>query len=253
MLERQKKQLNKLADKSNSRFEEMIVQTLYIIFFIAYNLFEVYLIYLIGKYSNKISELVLIVLCFFVNKAVYGKPLHFSNNFICLGVSLLLFYTATQCALNLDLSIIIELKKISNIVGVKESNKDIGHIMDIANICDDNFYLYCGNDELSYLFLTLGAKGIINVFGNIEPKVMKNLINIFNENEYLARIYFFQYYELFKALALDINPIPIKALMNYIGLNVGLYRLPLDLMDENNYNLLLDVYKITKQKSAPLI
>lgn len=105
MLERQKKQLNKLADKSNSRLEEIIVQTLYIIFFIAYNLFEVYLIYLIGKYSNKISELVLIVLCFFVNKAVYGKPLHFSNNFICLGVSLLLFYTATQCALNLDLSI----------------------------------------------------------------------------------------------------------------------------------------------------
>ena len=105
MLERQKKQLNKLADKSNSRFEEIIVQTLYIIFFILYNLFEVYLIYLIGKYSNKISELVLIVLCLFVNKAVYGKPLHFSNNFICLGVSLLLFYMATQCALNLDLSI----------------------------------------------------------------------------------------------------------------------------------------------------
>lgn len=105
MLERQKKQLNKLADKSTSRVEEIIVQTLYIIFFIAYNLFEVYLIYLIGKYSNKISELVLIVLCFFVNKAVYGKPLHFSNNFICLGLSLLIFYTATQCALNLDLSI----------------------------------------------------------------------------------------------------------------------------------------------------
>ena len=86
MLERQKKQLDKLADKSNSRVEEIIVQTLYIIFFIAYNLFEVYLIYLIGKYSNKISELVLIVLCFFVNKAVYGKPLHFSNNFICFQV-----------------------------------------------------------------------------------------------------------------------------------------------------------------------
>ena len=105
MLERQRKQLNKLAQKSDSRFEEICVQTLYIIFFILYNLFEVYLIYLIGKYSNKISELILIVLCFFINKAIYGKPLHFSNNFICLGVSLVLFYVATQCAMNFDLSI----------------------------------------------------------------------------------------------------------------------------------------------------
>ena len=105
MLEKQRKHLNKLEEQSTSRFEEICVKTLYIVFFIAYNLFEVYLIYLIGKYSNKISELILVVLCFFLNKAVYGKPLHFSNNFICLGVSLLLFYVATQCAMNLDLSI----------------------------------------------------------------------------------------------------------------------------------------------------
>lgn len=105
MLERQKNRLNKLVEKSSSSFEEKCVQTLYIIFFILYNLFEIYLVYLIGKYSNKINELILIVLCFFVNKAIYGKPLHFSNNFICLGVSLIVFYTATQCAINLGLSI----------------------------------------------------------------------------------------------------------------------------------------------------
>lgn len=105
MLERQKENLKNLKNNSTSKFEEIFVQTLYIIIFVLYNVFEIYLVYLIGKYSNRVSEIILIVLCFFVNKAVYGKPLHFSNNFICLGVSLLLFYMATQCALNLDLSI----------------------------------------------------------------------------------------------------------------------------------------------------
>lgn len=106
MLERQKKNLNQLKSKSSNKVEELVVETLYIIFFILYNLFEVYLIYLIGKYSNKLGEILLIVLCFFVNKAIYGKPLHFRDNFKCLGVSLLLFYIASQCAFKLNLSIL---------------------------------------------------------------------------------------------------------------------------------------------------
>lgn len=107
MLERQKENLKNLKSKSNSKVEEILVQTLYIIFFVLYNLFEVYLIYLIGKYSNRVSEIILIVLCFFINKAIYGKPLHFRDNLKCLGVSLLLFYVATQCAFTLGLSIIV--------------------------------------------------------------------------------------------------------------------------------------------------
>lgn len=105
MLERQKKNLNQLKSKSSNKVEEIVVETLYIIFFILYNLFEVYLIYLIGKYSNKVGEILLIVLCFFINKAIYGKPLHFRDNLKCLGVSLLLFYVTTQCAFTLGLSI----------------------------------------------------------------------------------------------------------------------------------------------------
>lgn len=103
MLERQRKHLQKL--QKQNKVEEFIVKVLYIIFFILYNAFEIWLVYLIGKYSNKIYELVMIMICFFVNKAVYGKPLHFRDNFICLGVSLALFYIAIQTAFTLNLSI----------------------------------------------------------------------------------------------------------------------------------------------------
>lgn len=107
MLERQKKNLKNLKSKTNSKFEEIIVQIVYVIFFILYNLFEVYLIYLIGKYSHKVVELVLIVLCFFINKALYGKPLHFSDNLKCIGLSLVVFYVATQCSLTLKVSLFV--------------------------------------------------------------------------------------------------------------------------------------------------
>lgn len=99
MLERQKNHLNNL--------EGIFVKILYVIFFIIYNLFEIWLVYIIGKYSNKVYELCLILICFFINKSIYGKPLHFRDNFLCLGVSLMLFYAAIQCAFTLKLSIII--------------------------------------------------------------------------------------------------------------------------------------------------
>ena len=114
--------------------------------------------------------------------------------------------------------------------------------MDVSLICDNDFKLYCGNDDLIYLFLTLGASGTINVYGNLNPKVIKNLIYIFENNEFLARKYFLQHYELFKNLSIEVNPIPIKELMNYVGFNVGACRLPLGEMDLLNREILIKSY-----------
>ena len=41
------------------------------------------------------------------------------------------------------------------------------------------------------------------------------------------------------ALFYETNPIPVKEAMNYLGKNVGLYRIPLDRMSEGKRNLLI--------------
>ena len=105
MLERQKKHLSQLQRQSKA--EEIVVKSLYIIFFIAYNLFEIYLVYLIGKYSNKLYETGVILIFFFINKAMFGKPLHFKSSLLCIGVSLLTFYTAIELTFNFNLSILV--------------------------------------------------------------------------------------------------------------------------------------------------
>ena len=191
--------------------------------------------------------------CLLVTPPYYNKTnnsgliKHFKLIALNVNIPVILYNIPSRTGLNIDIDAICELKKVSNIIGVKESNKDVSHIMDVASVCDDKFSLFCGNDELSYLFLSLGAKGLINVFGNLEPKMFKNLINIFVINEYLARKYFFIYHDLFKTLSIEVNPIPIKALMNWKGLNVGLYRLPLDIMNEKNLKILIQVYENTQR------
>ena len=105
MLERQKKQIENLQKQSSSKLEEKIVEIIYIIFFITYNLFEIYLVYLLGKYYGMVIEMLLIMISFLISKALFGIPLHFSNNFICLGVSFITFYIAIRCTLDCGLSI----------------------------------------------------------------------------------------------------------------------------------------------------
>ena len=197
------------------------------------------------KYQNLGADCILVTPPYYNKTNHSGLIKHFTMIANSVKIPLIIYNIPSRTSLNIDFDIIYELKKIPNIIGVKESNKDINHIVEIASICDDNFSLYCGNDELSYIFLSLGAKGLINVYGNIEPKMIKNLINIFEDNGFLARKYFFMYNNLFKALSLEVNPIPIKALMNYKGLNVGLYRLPLDKMSQNNYQFLVKIYEDT--------
>ena len=91
--------------------------------------------------------------------------------------------------------------------------------------------------------MTLNAKGLINVIGNYDPKILDNLIHIYEENPYLAFMYFKEIYSFLKSLFIETNPIPIKELMNYLGYDVGRYRLPLCVMNEKNKKILIDELK----------
>ena len=199
------------------------------------------------KYEMMGADGLLLIPPFYNKTNKEGLINHFKLIAYSVKIPIILYNIPSRTGINLDIDVLKELKKITNIVGVKEANKDITHIMDLVAICDDKFSLYCGNDELSYLFLSLGAKGLINVYGNLEPKVIKNLINIYDINPTLAYNYFKDYYELFKLIFLETNPIPIKSLMNYLNINVGGYRLPLYKMSDENYNkLILEYNNVSK-------
>lgn len=195
------------------------------------------------KYIELGANYLLLIPPYYVKSNSNGIIKYFKEISSHLDIPLIIYNIPSRVGYNLDIDTIKQLKKIKNIIGIKESNSDINHIIKVANLCDKKFYLYSGNDELSYVFLSLGAKGLINVFGNICPKAMKNLINIYDINPTLAFKYFQYYYDIFDALKVEVNPIPIKALMNYKGFKVGKHRLPLDELSEKNRNLIISYYK----------
>lgn len=196
------------------------------------------------KYQIMGADYLLVIPPYYIKTNKEGLFNHFKLIANSVNIPLILYNIPSRCGMNIDIDVIMKLKEITNIVGVKECSKDINHIIEVSRICDDKFSLYCGNDDLSYLFLSLNAKGLINVFGNIYPSRIKNLIFIYDNNPLLALKYFQSLYPLLNELFIETNPIPIKSLMNYIGMDVGLYRPPLQMMDDFLYNNLINTYEI---------
>jgi len=120
-----------------------------------------------------------------------------------------------------------ELCKLPNIAGIKEASGNIEQITGVAALCGD-CDIYAGNDDHVLPMLALGAKGVISTIGNIVPQAMHELCAAYfaGDIEEARRIQF-SVLPVWKAAFCEVNPIPIKAMMEMMGLCSGELRLPL--------------------------
>lgn len=138
----------------------------------------------------------------------------------------------------------LELSKLPLINGAKEASGDISHLAKCMALCGDNLNFYSGNDDQITAFMALGAKGVISVLSNIAPKLTHDIAMLGLEGKTSESAKFqLQYLDLCNALFCDVNPIPVKAAMCMMGVDVGRCRMPLSPLNEKNEALLRDVLK----------
>ena len=149
----------------------------------------------------------------------------------------------TGCSLSLDC--VEALSKIDNIVGIKEASGNISFAAKVARLCNENFCMMSGNDDMIVPILSLGGTGVISVFANICPRETHDLVAAWMRGDTAtARDMQLKYLDLINALFIEVNPIPVKAAMNLLGMDVGGYRLPLCEMDEKNLAVLREKLKV---------
>lgn len=149
----------------------------------------------------------------------------------------IMYNIAGRTGLNILPKTICELSKIENIVAVKEASGNISQVAEIASLCLDNLDIYSGNDDQILPILSLGGKGVISVLANVAPKDTHDMIKLFLEGN-IKQAYKIQLkaMNLIKCLFSEVNPIPVKAALNMMGMNAGGYREPLVEMEDENYN-----------------
>ena len=143
----------------------------------------------------------------------------------------------TGCAFEVE-----TLKKLSekeNIVALKAASGNLSQIAQVAASCGNNLAIYSGNDDQIVPVLALGGIGVISVLSNILPKQTHEICELFfNGDVAKSKDLQLELLDLINALFIDVNPIPVKAAMNLMGMEVGGYRLPLCSLDETKARVL---------------
>lgn len=173
---------------------------------------------------------------------------HYSRIADSIDIPIILYNIPSRTGMNINPSTLLELSKVKNIVGLKECN--FGQIIETRRLCGDALSIYTGDDINIVPALSLGCKGVISTMSNIIPKETLQIYDTFKAgvNEEAAELQIY-YAELINALFCEVNPIPLKEAMNYLGYEVGECRLPLTSMSKENKELLkttLAMYKIRK-------
>ncbi len=139
-----------------------------------------------------------------------------------------------------------KIAELKNVVAIKEASGNVSQLQELIRLAGDKMDVYLGEDALTYVGMTLGAKGVISVAANVVPKMMCDITNGWMRGEIKkACDTQIKLLPLIDALFSEVNPIPVKKAMNYLGLEAGVPRLPLtEMEDETAAKLLAEMVKL---------
>lgn len=155
-----------------------------------------------------------------------GLYQHFKAIAESIQIPVILYNVPSRTNLNINPATLKRLSVIQNIVAVKECN--LLQVTETAFLCSDELIQYSGEDGNVVSMLALGGKGVISVMANIIPADTHRMVQSFMDGDLVgSRDLQIKTVDIVKALFCETSPIPVKAAMNLMGMNVGSGRMPL--------------------------
>ncbi len=179
-------------------------------------------------YESMGADAVLLISPYYNKTNAEGMYRHFAAVADAVNIPCLLYNIPGRTGCAIPVSVVERLARHPNVAGIKDASGDIGYAMKIAHCLGPDFALYSGNDDITVPLLSIGGSGVISVYANVMPQMCHDIVADFlggRQDRALAN--HIRYLELMNDLFLEVNPIPVKAALNLMGLNAGPTRLPL--------------------------
>ena len=172
----------------------------------------------------------------------YNKPtqeglyLHYKAVSEAVALPQILYNVPGRTACDMLPETVERLSQIPNIVGIKEATGDIERAKTILARSGDRLDLYSGDDATALDALLEGGNGVISVTSNVVPRAMHEMCaaaakgEVEQAKEINARLM-----PLHQNLFLEANPIPVKWVLNQMGLIPPGIRLPLTPLSEQHH------------------
>ena len=116
----------------------------------------------------------------------------------------------------------------TNIVSIKEAGGSAERVSALKKILPPEFTILSGDDGLTLPFMAVGAVGVVSVASNVIPGQIAEMVNAFlaGRSGEALKIHL-RYFQLFKDLFIESNPIPVKTALYLMGMIENEFRLPL--------------------------
>lgn len=165
-----------------------------------------------------------------------GLALHYEVIAHQVKLPIILYNVPGRTSVNLLPETAAELfRKVENIVGVKEASGNISQAVKLMNLTDGKIDLYSGNDDQIVPILSLGGRGVISVLANLAPEYVHEICeHYFSGNGEESCKMQLRALPLVENLFSEVNPIPVKTALRFLGMDCGVLRLPLTEMTEQN-------------------
>ena len=199
----------------------------------------------LSQYAQEAGADALLVVTPYYNKCTQkGLIRHFTAIADSVDIPLILYNVPSRTGVNIQLPTYVELAKHPRIAAVKEASGDLSAIIRIRQACGDALTIYSGNDDQIVPILSIGGQGVISVLSNVAPRTAHDICQLYFDGKVKESAELqIAFMDLISALFSEVNPIPVKAAMNFLGYAAGPLRLPLTELEPEHQEALKAVMK----------
>lgn len=164
----------------------------------------------------------------------YNKPSqeglyqHFKAVAEAVDIPQILYNVPGRTGCDLANDTVLRLSAVPNIVGIKDATGGIERGTDLLLRAPADFAVYSGDDASALALMLLGGKGVISVTANVAPRLMSDMCAAALKGDIAsARAANAKLFGLHQKLFVEANPIPVKWVLQQMGLIAAGIRLPL--------------------------
>lgn len=172
-----------------------------------------------------------------------GLIAHFTAIADAVNLPVVLYNVPARTNVTIEPETVKTLSEHPSIVALKDATNDIQYMKAVKGLVSDGFALYSGNDDSIIPFYEAGGDGVISVIANAIPDEFQQIYKTYQKDPNHAGDLFAAISPLIESLAVDINPMPIKALVSHLGYANGELRLPLVPILPHEEEAIINVYE----------
>ena len=175
----------------------------------------------------------------------YNKPTqeglyrHFKAVAEAVDIPMIVYNVPSRTVADLHNDTALRLAQVPNIIGIKDATANLERGADLIRRAPKGFAIYSGDDATALALTLMGGDGVISVTANAAPRLMHEMCAAaFAGDLSRARAANNRLLGLHRHLFVEANPIPVKWVLQQMGLIRGGIRLPLTPLSSSFHDLL---------------